>query len=260
MPFYGLGCDWGMKGENFLSAFVSLLPVFHFRFLLGLNFPLFSLTPESSAGEFGSSTTTRGTDAPAPRPNLSPLDQLFCGLARRFWSAWRQALLVVTPETVVRWHRAVFRLYGSLISKVRRQVGRKTLSQEVRDLIFQMVAENSSWGAPRIHGELLMPRLRRLGTYYFALDVTRTPKSRTRSGDGSASSQSSRSHRRHGLFTVPTLTFGLLYGFFISSSSVMIGDAFYISTSPVIPPVAGSCSTCERRFLTSRPPVPHLGS
>jgi hypothetical protein len=39
---------------------------------------------------------------------------------------------------------------------VRKQTGRKRLSKEVRDLIFLMVAENPSWGAPRIHGELLM--------------------------------------------------------------------------------------------------------
>ena len=91
-----------------------------------------------------------------PRPKLSPLDKLFWVPARRFWSAWKQALLVVTPETAVRWHRTGFRMYWSLISKVRRRLGRKPLSKEVRDLIFQMVAENSSWGAPRIHGELLM--------------------------------------------------------------------------------------------------------
>src|SRR6516225_5815840 len=83
-----------------------------------------------------------------PRPRLSLLDRLFWVLARRFWSAWKQALLVVTPETVVRWHRAGFRLYWSLISRVRRQVGRKTVSKEVRNLIFQMVAENPTWGAP----------------------------------------------------------------------------------------------------------------
>jgi hypothetical protein len=63
---------------------------------------------------------------------------------------------VVTPETVVRWHRAGFRLYGNFISKLRKQVGRKRLSKEVRELIFRMVAENPTWGAPRIHGELLM--------------------------------------------------------------------------------------------------------
>src|SRR5258705_8631654 len=90
------------------------------------------------------------------KPRLSPLDKLFWVLALRFWSAWKQALMVVTPETVVRWHRAGFRLYRSLISRARRRVGRKKLSKEVRDLIFQMVAENRSWGAPRIHGELLL--------------------------------------------------------------------------------------------------------
>jgi hypothetical protein len=66
-------------------------------------------------------------------------------LACRVWSDWKKSLLVVTPETVVRWHRAGFRLYWSLISKVRKQVGRKRLSREVRKLIFRMVAENPTW-------------------------------------------------------------------------------------------------------------------
>jgi hypothetical protein len=53
--------------------------------------------------------------------------------------------------------------------------------------------------------------------YYFALDETRTSRSSTRSAMAPLFSQSSRGHRRHGLFTVPTLTFGLLYGFIIIS-------------------------------------------
>jgi putative transposase len=57
---------------------------------------------------------------------------------------------------VVRWHRAGFRLYWKLISKVRRPVGRRQTSKEIQELIFRMVVENSTWGAPRIHGELLM--------------------------------------------------------------------------------------------------------
>jgi hypothetical protein len=51
-----------------------------------------------------------------PQPKLSPLDKLFWISARRFWSAWRQSLIIVTPETVVRWHRTGFRLYWRLIS------------------------------------------------------------------------------------------------------------------------------------------------
>ena len=69
---------------------------------------------------------------------------------------WQQSLVVVTPETVVRWHRAGFRLYWKLISKVRRPVGRRQTPKEVLELIFRMVVENSTWRAPRIHGELLM--------------------------------------------------------------------------------------------------------
>ena len=90
-----------------------------------------------------------------PRPKFELLDRLFWLIVRR-WSGWKQALLVVTPETVVRWHRAGFRWYWMLMSKARKPLGRRPISQEVRDLIFQMVAANPTWGAPRIHGELLM--------------------------------------------------------------------------------------------------------
>ena len=91
-----------------------------------------------------------------PRPRLGILDKLFWVLARRFWSRWKEALVVVTPETVVRWHRAGFQLYWKLISKVRRPIGPRQTPKGVRELIFRMVAENPTWGAPRIHGELLL--------------------------------------------------------------------------------------------------------
>jgi hypothetical protein len=63
-------------------------------------------------------------------------------------------LAIVKPETVVAWHRAGFRLFWTW--KVRRgQPGRPAISREIRDLICRMCRENSGWGAPRIHGELL---------------------------------------------------------------------------------------------------------
>ena len=91
-----------------------------------------------------------------PRPSLGTFDRLFWVFARRVWSGWKQSLIIVTPETVVRWHRAGFRSYWKLISKVRKATGRRQSPKEVRELVLQMVRENPTWGAPRIHGELLM--------------------------------------------------------------------------------------------------------
>src|SRR5215510_9671976 len=71
-----------------------------------------------------------------PRPRLNLFDRLFWLLVRRCWSGWQQALLVITPETVVRWHRAGFRWYWRMISKVRKPIGRRQIPKEVRDLIF----------------------------------------------------------------------------------------------------------------------------
>jgi hypothetical protein len=65
------------------------------------------------------------------------------------------AVTVVNPETVIRWHRRGFRAYWRW--KSRRQGGRRKIDGEIRDLIRRMSKENPLWGAPRIHGELLMP-------------------------------------------------------------------------------------------------------
>jgi len=72
----------------------------------------------------------------------------------RLWRDWHSALAIVKPETVLAWHRAGFRLFWTW--KVRQgQPGRSVISREVRDLIHKMCRENPTWGAPRIHGELL---------------------------------------------------------------------------------------------------------
>ncbi len=44
-----------------------------------------------------------------PRPRLSPLDRAFWVFLSRYWSHWRSALVLVRPETVIRWHRKAFR-------------------------------------------------------------------------------------------------------------------------------------------------------
>jgi hypothetical protein len=89
------------------------------------------------------------------RPRLSVRHKLFWVLLRRLWSGWKTPLLLVTPRTVVEWHRAGFRLYWNWLSRARQLGGRKPLSQEIQALIFRMAAENPTWGVPRMHGELL---------------------------------------------------------------------------------------------------------
>jgi putative transposase len=90
-----------------------------------------------------------------PRLRLTALHKLFWVALKTFWSGWTKPLVLVTPRTVVSWHRAGFRLYWTWVSRARQAGGRKHVSKEVRALIFRMAAENPTWGAPRIHGELV---------------------------------------------------------------------------------------------------------
>src|SRR5712692_12083398 len=69
-----------------------------------------------------------------PRPRLSPWDQVLWVFLRRVWSRWAEVLVVVKPETVVRRHRAGFRLYWRFLSR-RRETGRPGISSELRQLI-----------------------------------------------------------------------------------------------------------------------------
>jgi putative transposase len=91
-----------------------------------------------------------------PQPRFAIFDQLFWVVLKRFWLGWKQALILVQPETVVRWHRAGFKVYWTWLSRHRTCPGRRRISAELRELVFRMVAENPTWGAPRIHGELSM--------------------------------------------------------------------------------------------------------
>jgi putative transposase len=87
------------------------------------------------------------------RPRLTRFDKLFWVLARTYWPRWKQALIVVSSETVVRWHRAGFLLYWAWISRHQIPFGRKRICTELRELIFKMVAENPTWGgAPHSRG------------------------------------------------------------------------------------------------------------
>ena len=83
-----------------------------------------------------------------PRPKLNRWDRLFWLTLRRLWSRWASALLIVKPETVVRWHRAGFRWYGRFLS--RHRPGRPKITSELQKLIRSMATENPTWEAPEV--------------------------------------------------------------------------------------------------------------
>ena len=89
-----------------------------------------------------------------PRPRLLGADRRFWILARRWYSGWRDVLLIVQPETVLRWHREGWRVYWRWRSRRRGRGGRRPISAELRALIQRMASENRGWGQRRIQAEL----------------------------------------------------------------------------------------------------------
>ena len=147
-----------------------------------------------------------------PRPALNRLDRLFWVVLQRFWSRWTEVLVIVKPETVVGWHRAGFRLYWRWRSTPR--CGRRRIAADVRMLIRRMAEENPDWGAPRIHGEL-----QKLGYTVAERTVARYMRRIHPRGDAGKRWLAFLQNHREAIvaldfFTVPTVTFQLLYCLF----------------------------------------------
>jgi transposase InsO family protein len=122
-------------------------------------------------------------------------------------------LVIVKPETVVGWHRAGFRPYWRYLSRRRR--GRPKITRELRNLIRSMAEENATWGAPRIHGELL-----KLGFEISESTVSRYLASGHSPRDSGQRWLTFLKNHREAIaamdfFTVPTATFRVLYCFFV---------------------------------------------
>src|SRR5882724_2700852 len=88
------------------------------------------------------------------RPKVSRSDRLFWVAVSRVWAGWRQALVIVSPNTVLRWQRRRFCEHWTKLS-ARPIAGRPPVNVEIKALVTRMAAANPLWGAPRIHGELL---------------------------------------------------------------------------------------------------------
>ena len=145
------------------------------------------------------------------RPKLTRWDRLLFAALYHVQPDVLRSISIVQPETVVRWHRAGFRLFWK--RKSRGKVGRPRIPLEVRRLIRWMSLENPLWGAPRIHGELL-----KLG-----IDVSQSTVASYMVRGRKPPSQSWLTFLRNhadgiaaiDLFVVPTLRFKLLYGFVV---------------------------------------------
>jgi len=88
------------------------------------------------------------------RPRLWRSDRIFWLLLSRYWVDWKEALVIVKPDTVLRWHRKRFASYWARLSG-QNGSGRPGKDREIRDLVRKMAKSNPFWGAPRLHGELL---------------------------------------------------------------------------------------------------------
>ena len=145
------------------------------------------------------------------RPRLHRRDRLFWAWLSRVWSDWRSTIIIVKPETVIRWRRKGFRLYWRW--KSRPKGGRPRVDAEIRALIRRMSAQDSTWGAPRIQAELAL-----LGHEVSQATVAKYMKRRA----GRPSQTWKTFLKNHmaetaaiDFFVVPTVTFRLIYGFVV---------------------------------------------
>src|SRR6476659_1696240 len=145
------------------------------------------------------------------RPVFSNFDRMIFVCLYRIAPRILDAITIVKPETVLRWHRAGFRSFWRW--KSRRRPGRPSVTPEIRRLIREMSLANPLWGAPRIHGELL-----KLG-----IDVGQTSVAKYMARRRRPPSQGWRTFLLNhtggiasiDLFMVPTISFKLLYGLLI---------------------------------------------
>ncbi len=87
----------------------------------------------------------------AGRPKLRRLDRVFLSAAARMLPRERRSAFLVTPATLLRWHRELVRRKWTYRKK---RVGRPPMSPRVRELVLRLARENPRWGCVRIQGEL----------------------------------------------------------------------------------------------------------
>ena len=146
------------------------------------------------------------------RPRIAPADRGFWVILSKVLSEWKEILVIVQPETVVRWHRKGFRLYWRSISK--RGSGRPPISVEVQALIRRFANENG-WRTRKVQAELA-----KLGISISLATVSRYLPKRDPDHDQRQRWKTFLRNHKHGItamdfLVVPTVRFRLLYAWFV---------------------------------------------
>jgi len=161
----------------------------------------------------------------------------------RFWRNRQTALIIVQPETVIRWHRQGFKLYWKRKSRADKP-GRPPIEREIRDLIQRMSRENPTWGAPRILSELLL----------LGYDVAEATVAKYMVRSRKPPSQTWRTFLDNHVpdiaacdfFTLPTAMFRVLYVFIILRHNRRQVVHFNVTTNP-----SAQCSASLRTTSTT---------
>jgi len=163
------------------------------------------------------------------RPKVRRRDRVFWVWLSRLWTRWRSCLVVVKPETVIRWHRQGFKAFWRRKSRKRRP-GRPPVDGEIRRLIRRMSRENPTWGAPRIQSELSL----------LGCTVAESTVARYMDRSSKPPSQTWRTFLRNhtdqivavDFFTVPTIRFRVLYCFLVLRHDRRRVVHFNVTVSP----------------------------
>ena len=163
------------------------------------------------------------------KPQFRDRDRAFWVILSRFWPDWRNPLRLVKPETVIAWHRQSWRLFWRWKSKSK-DFGRPNIPFEVIELIRKISLENPLWGAPRIHGELIM----------LGIDVSQSTVAKYMTKRRGRPTQNWKTFLDNHLgeiaaidfLTVPTITFKTIYVFLVLSLDRRRVIHFNVTTHP----------------------------